>query len=137
MSEASDPLLLATVTLPLGLGAGVIQSSLGCERSDCRYSEASFFGAALIRTIRGLPERTDAGDTDFSLAALRKGSGLGCDMILASLFSAPMPLSFRKGEDLSMTDASSPSIAFASALNFIGGTGTSSSELSPIENFQL
>jgi len=35
-----------------------------------------------------------------------------------------------------MAEASSPSMAFASALNFIGGTGTSSSELSPIENFQ-
>ena len=32
-----------------------------------------------------------------------------------------------------MRDASSPSIALASALNFIGGTGSSSSELSPIE----
>lgn len=35
-----------------------------------------------------------------------------------------------------MTDASSPSIAFASALNTMGGTGTSSSELSPMVNFQ-
>lgn len=49
---------------------------------------------------------------------------------------ALFPISSRRdGGDPSITDASSPKIAFASALNFIGWTGTSSSELSPIANF--
>lgn len=95
---------------------------------------------ALIRTMRGLPERGGTGDADFFLVngrIGRKGSSFCFESVFDFWFSLaiPKPLLFLDGEERSITEASSPRIAFASALNFIGGTGISSSELSPIENF--
>ncbi len=90
--------------------------------------------------MRGLPERGGTGDATFSLMKGRNGrrGGSFCfESVSAFWFSLamPKPLLCLDGEERSITEASSPRIAFASALNFIGGTGISSSELSPIENF--
>jgi hypothetical protein len=128
--------------VPRGRGAGVIKSSdssaltepLLLDAGDLRVAGAP---VGLRRMIRGLPDLAATGEVAplFSTGAraggLRRAQGLRSNCVVALL---PVPLRL-DGEDPSMTDASSPSIAFASALNFIGGTGTSSSELSPIANF--
>ena len=92
---------------------------------------------AFSRTIRGLPDLEDAGEAVRSLRLALKDNGLL--RLAGRRFSCSDPslcaCSFCDGEDPSTTDASSPSNAFASALNFMGGTGISSSELSPMENF--
>lgn len=90
------------------------------------------------RTIRGLPDRDETGDAVRSLRRLAP-SGIGLLRLTALTFSCsgtPFRLSFFcDGEDPPRIEASSPSKALASALNFIGATGASSSELSPMENF--
>ena len=92
------------------------------------------------RTMRGLPGRDEAGD---AVRSLRRTvpNGIGLLRLTALTLSCKEPPTlfsfFCDGEELPKTDASSPSKAFASALNFIGATGASSSELSPIENFHV
>ena len=90
------------------------------------------------RTMRGLPDREEVGDVVRSLRRVAP-SGIGLLRLTALTLSCKVPaiwLSFFcDGEDPPKIDASSPSNALASALNFIGATGTSSSELSPMENF--
>ena len=93
---------------------------------------------AFSRTMRGLPDLDETGEAVRSLRR-KAPSGPGLLRLTALALSCcapPIRLSFFcDGEDPPRTDASSPSKALASALNFIGATGTSSSELSPMENF--
>ena len=90
------------------------------------------------RTMCGLPGRDEAGDPVRSLRRTAP-SGIGLLRLTALILSCKTPPTlfsfFCDGEEVPKTEASSPSNAFASALNFIGATGASSSELSPIENF--
>lgn len=90
------------------------------------------------RTMRGLLDCDEAGDAVRSLRRLAP-CGIGLLRLTALTVSCSGPpfwLSyFCEGGDLPKIDASSPSKALASALNFIGATGASSSELSPMENF--
>ena len=90
------------------------------------------------RTMRGLPDLDEAGEAVRSLKRMAP-SGPGLFRLTASDLSCRPPPTwpsfFCDGEDPPKTEASSPSKALASALNFIGATGTSSSELSPMENF--
>lgn len=125
-----------------GRGAGVIQSSESWTFNGPLLFDVGDFcivGApvGLKRTIRGL---LDLGGTGEVMALFPAGSRAGELRCAQGLWSNCDPAPFavpsrRDGGDLSITEASSPRIAFASALNFIGGTGTSSSELSPIVNF--
>jgi len=88
--------------------------------------------------MRGLPDREEAGDAVRSRSLVLRDSGFRLLSIFSCSCAARLlwPSFFCDGEELSITDASSPKRAFASALNFMGGTGISSSELSPTENFQ-
>ena len=100
----------------------------------------SFEGATKLagsRTILGLPDRDEAGEAVRCRRLAPRVIGLVLLVGLAvSCLTAPCWLScFCDGDDPPIMDASSPNSAFTPALNFIGGTGISSSELSPIENF--
>ena len=116
-----------------------------CGYRPSRASSLTKLGLALrvlaapppSRTIRGLADLIGAGEACRSRQATLEESEAGLNGCLDSSFDTrSLPTPFRCDGDDPIVEASSPSIAFASALNFIGGTGTSSSELSPIENFQ-
>lgn len=123
-------------------GAGVIRS---CGERSSRLPSLFAIGLVLRivaapplnRTIRGLPDRVEAGEAVRSLKEGLKDERLLLSVGWWSPFDArSLSTPLRCDGDDPMAEASSPRMAFASALNFIGGTGTSSSELSPIENFQ-
>ena len=137
-----EPLVLSCVCKFRDRGAGVIRSCGACLSRLISLLGIGLFlrvvaAPPLRRTIRGLADRFGADESPIALfVAMRAGEvglkgGIGSPRNARSV-RAP----FRCEGDEPITDASSPSIAFASALNFIGGTGISSSELSPIENFQ-
>lgn len=143
---SDDPLLdLASDSYSCALrvlGAGVTRSFgtgafgrffLFKMEADLR-SVASSIVVGLNRTIRGLPDLESGGEPDLCLNSGLIVGGLCCAdrLCFSNASSAP----FRDTGDPSITDASPSSIAFASALSFIGGTGNSSSELSAVENFQ-
>ena len=88
--------------------------------------------------MRCPPDNCELGDSTRCLASWWKDSGLrrSLELDARSDVTSPEALFLFESEDPPIIEASSPRIAFASALNTIGGTGTSSSELSPIENFQ-
>lgn len=91
---------------------------------------------ALSRTIRGLRLIFGGGEAVWSANAGRNAIGpdlFSVDSWPSSDTASASFLVACVGGEASIRDASSPSIALASALNFIGGTGSSSSELSPME----
>ena len=128
-----------------GLGAGVMRScglrSIGDSRATdvdaARRTPPYPSAAGLNRTTRWPPDSCELGDSPryFNLS---KDNGLRLSFELDARpdISSLVAVFLFDAEDSPIRETSSPRIAFASALNTIGGTGTSSSELSPIENFQ-
>lgn len=129
-----------------GRGAGVTKSVALCvlngllptfDVATVLRSVADPMDPALRRTIRGLRLVFGGGEeAELSFSAGR--NAIGSDLFSVDTWPSSDATSVSRlvasdGGDASTRDASSPSIAFASALNFIGGTGSSSSELSPIE----
>ena len=129
-----------------GLGAGVMRSgglrstgdSCATDVEAARRTPPYPSVAGLNRTTRWPPDNCELGDSPRRCTNLSKDNGLRLSFELdtRSEISSLAVVFLFNAEDSPMKETSSPRMAFASALNTMGGTGTSSSELSPIENFQ-